>query len=100
MRAPSADEVEDDDPGGSGNTSLAQRKNDESAEQRADSATDVASHLKDGLCKSVLAAGGNARDARGLGMKDGRTRADDSRGKKQQTESGYDGDQDDAQSKT
>src|SRR5438105_353369 len=101
MRAPAADAVENGDPGGSGdgkpgNTLPAQRKNDERGEQRADGSTGIASYLKDGLRKSVLAAGGNARDPRGLGMKDGRTRADDSRGNEQQTESWYDGDQDDA----
>src|SRR5579859_4891178 len=101
MGAPAADTVENDNSGGGcdgkpGDTALAERKNDKCGEQRADGATGVASNLKEGLRKSVLAAGGNSRDARGLGMKDGRTRTDDRRGNQQQSESGYDGEQDDA----
>src|SRR5579864_443178 len=100
MRAPAADEVENHDAGSGGDgkpghAATAKRKNYERGEQRADGATGVAAYLKEGLRKSVLAARRNARDPRGLGMKDGRTRAHDRRGHQQQTEIRYDGDQDD-----
>jgi len=101
MGAPTADAVENDNSGGGGDgkpghAALAQRKNDEGGEQRADGVAGIASYLEEGLRKSVLAAGGNTRDARGLRMKDRLPRAYDRRGNQEQTESWCDGDHHDA----
>jgi len=68
---------------------LAARQN-ESGEQRSQRGTGVAAHLKNGLGKAMLSAGGHASDARRLRMKNGGTRADQSCGDENDRVSGRD----------
>ena len=47
---------------------LAAGHDDEGRHQRPQRLTEIAADLEQALCKAVAAAGGGARDARGLGM--------------------------------
>ena len=58
---------------------LSVRNDDQSREQRPDRATRVAADLKNRLRQAMLAARGQARDARGFGVKDRGSCADERR---------------------
>ena len=67
-----------------GDARLTARQHDEGREQRTGGGTEVAAHLKDRLRQPVAAAGGHARDPRGLRMKHRGAGADEARATQQQ----------------
>ena len=71
------------DDGEPGDALLAVGNDDGRGEQRPDRGADVAADLEHRLREAVAAAGGHARDARRLGVEDGRADADQRRGDEQ-----------------
>jgi hypothetical protein len=76
---PQDDDAEEGDQGKPGDAALAARHDHERSQQRSERGSGVPAHLEERLGESVPSARGDAGDAGGLRVEDGRSDADQRR---------------------